>query len=119
MKNDLKKTSVNIPLPMYQEIDNFAARIGFNRNAAIIYLIARGFNYERDCDRYMFKKLKKIDDAAQEALANSITKKMHERAHRERYDNFYRTLKYILDDMGVDGFLELLDSCSKEWVYVD
>lgn len=114
MKNDLKKTSVNIPLPMYQEIDNFAAHIGFNRNAAIIYLIARGFNYERDCDRYMSKKLKKIDDAAQEALANSITKKMHERAHRERLDNFYWTLKTVLNDLGVEEFLKMLDSCSKE-----
>ncbi len=78
----LKKTSINIPDKIYERVDLFAESIGLNRNAALVYLISRGLEYEYDFENYMIKKKKKKLDkeVVQDNIEKSINHRIHEKA---------------------------------------
>lgn len=86
---NLKNTSVNIPLDIFNRIDSFASSVGLNRNAAIIYLLSRGLEYESDFSCYIEKRKKKKDDVT----VSAVEKCAHRRPYHESYevDNSWKT----------------------------
>lgn len=79
---NLKNTSVNIPFDIFERIDSFASSVGLNRNAAMIYLLSRGLEYESDFSCYIEKRKKKKDDVT----ASSVEKSARRRPHHDAYE---------------------------------
>lgn len=79
---DLIKTSINLPSKIYKGIEAFADSVCINRNSAMIYLLARGLEYEIDFERYMQRKRKKKlnPEYVQNGVENSIQKRMNDKA---------------------------------------
>lgn len=80
LKNkDLIKTSVNLPSKVYKRIETFADSLCINRNSAMIYLLARGLEYEYDFENYMARKRKKNVNV-QDSIDYSIRRRMNDKA---------------------------------------
>ncbi len=94
---NLIKTSLNLPKEIYKRIEAFADDVCINRNAAMIYLLSRGLNYEYDFENYMKRKVKKKIDS-QPAISYSIKKRMNDKAKQrlERDENraIYSAIRY-------------------------
>lgn len=97
---DLIKTSVNLPSKIYKGIETFADSVCINRNSAIIYLIARGLEYENDFENYMQRKRKRKlnPEYVQNGVENSIKNRMNDKAKQrlEQDENraIYSAIKY-------------------------
>lgn len=97
---DLMKTSINLPSKMYKRIEAFADSVCINRNAAMIYLLARGLDFEVDFEHYMKRKQKrKLDpDYVQDAVETSIRKRMNDKAKQRlewhEHRAIYNAIKY-------------------------
>lgn len=116
--NDLMKTSINLPSKLYKGIESFADSVCINRNSAMIYLLARGLEYEYDFESYMQRKRrKKLDQGyVQSSVENSIQKRMNDKAkqrlERDEDRAIYSVLKY--DDTLRNMILDYARNVSKE-----
>lgn len=94
---NLIKTSLNMPKEIYKRIEAFADDVCINRNAAMIYLLSRGLNYEYDFENYMKRKVKKKIDS-QPAIEYSIQRRMNDKAKQrlEHDENraIYSAIRY-------------------------
>lgn len=80
----LKSTSINIPVTIFDRIDKFARSVGINRNAAMIYLLSRGLEYEYDFENYMQKRKRKLDDTLiKDAVAYSDRRRPYDLAYQK------------------------------------
>lgn len=116
--NDLIKTSINLPSKFYKSIEDFADKVCINRNAAMIYLLARGLEYENDFESYMQRKRKRKlkSEYVQTSIENSIQKRMNDKAKQrlEHEENraIYSAIKY--DDTLRNMILEYARNMTKE-----
>lgn len=94
---NLIKTSLNLPKEIYKRVEAFADDVCINRNAAMIYLLSRGLNYEYDFENYMQRKVKRKIDS-QPAISYSIKKRMNDKAKQrlEHDENraIYNAIRY-------------------------
>lgn len=115
---DLMKTSINLPSKLYKRIESFADSVCINRNAAMIYLLARGLDFEVDFEHYMSRKQKrKLDpDYVQNAVETSIRIRMNDKAkqrlERDERVAIYHTIMY--DDTLRNMILEYARSRTEE-----
>lgn len=128
---DLIKTSINLPSKVYKRIEDFADSVCINRNSAMIYLLARGLDYECDFENFMLRKRKRKlnPEYVQNSVENSIKKRMNDKAkqrlewHEERaiysairYDDTLRNM--ILDyarGMTKEDTQNLIDNAYKKY----
>lgn len=99
---DLIKTSINLPSKVYKRIESFADDVCINRNSAMIYLLARGLEYEYDFDNYMQRRNKrKLDDVyVQKSVNNSIRRRMNDKA-KQRLEDY--EIRLVLSEIGRDA----------------
>ena len=99
---DLIKTSINLPSKVYKRIESFADDVCINRNSAMIYLLARGLEYEYDFENYMQRKRKKkLDNGyVQDSVENSIKKRMNDKA-RQRLE--HNEMRLVLSEIERDS----------------
>lgn len=112
----LKKTSVNIPDKIYERVDLFAESIGLNRNAALVYLIARGLEYEYDFENYMIrKKKKKLDkEVVQDNIEKSIKHRIHESARQSLTREEWQAVRRAFDGLAFHEYLDSLQDFKKK-----
>lgn len=82
-KSKSKSTSINIPVKIFDRIDNFASSVGINRNAAMIYLLSRGLEYEYDFENYMQKRKRKLDDTL---ITDAVAYSDRRRPYHQEYE---------------------------------
>lgn len=115
---NLKNTSISIPFKIFERIDSFASSVGLNRNAAMIYLLARGLEYENDFESYMQRKRKRKLDSGyvQDAVENSIKKRMNDKAKQrlERDEVLAISSAVRYDDKLRSMIMDYVYSLSKE-----
>ena len=99
---DLIKTSINLPSKVYKRIESFADDVCINRNSAMIYLLARGLDYEYDFENYMQrKKMRKLDSGyVQDSVENSIKKRMNDKAKQRLERN---EMRLVLSEIARDS----------------
>lgn len=99
---DLIKTSINLPSKVYKRIESFADDVCINRNSAMIYLLARGLEYEYDFESYMQRKKKrKLDDVyIQKSVDNSIRRRMNDKARQRLEDS---EIRLVMSEVGRDA----------------
>lgn len=110
------KTSFNMPGAMYDRVDLFAQSIGINRNSALVYLVARGLEYEYDFENYMIRKKKsKLDKAiVQDDIEDSIKKRIHASAQQKLTREQYQAIKRAFDDLAFNEYLDSLQKFKKK-----
>lgn len=81
---ELKQTSINIPVKIFDRIDKFAYSVGINRNSAMIYLLSRGLEYEYDFENYMQKRKLKLDNTlVKDAVDYSARRRPYDTAYQK------------------------------------
>lgn len=91
----LKSTSINIPVKIFDRIDQFSRSVGINRNAAMIYLLSRGLEYEYDFENYMQKRKRKLDDAlVKDSVEYSDRRRPYDSAYQKGERTPWRTPKH-------------------------